>query len=224
MATIQAAVRKSWLPVLLLLSLSLVAGSWPPDPRPDQDLPEPLPMGAVQWLQVLPAPHTPAGYEPGPGPRIQWPLRGVQTQPFGCTGFYREGPTQACPGGFHTGIDIARDEGVPIVAAAPGLAYPIPDQERYGNHVLIQHRGGLSTLYAHMVAMKVAWGQPVRAGDLIGWVGSTGNSTGPHLHFEVRYAGVPFDPIPYLEGSPADPYPLPEGWPGAPPNGSRGRR
>ncbi len=54
------------------------------------------------------------------------------------------------------------------------------------------------------------------AGDVIGWVGSTGNSAGPHLHFEVRFAGAPQDPAPYLAGSPAEPFPIPAGWPGAP--------
>jgi murein DD-endopeptidase MepM/ murein hydrolase activator NlpD len=181
-------------------------------------------MPVYQWLTLLPAPATPAGYQPPAAARVQWPLQGVVTQPFGCTGFSLENPTQACPSGFHTGIDIARPQGTPIRAAGPGIAYPFSDTERYGNHVIIQMQGGLSTLYGHMVRMNVAWGQRVQAGDLIGWVGSTGNSTGPHLHFEVRYAGVAFDPMTYLDGSPADPYPLPEGWPGSPPDDTLGRR
>ena len=120
------------------------------------------------------------------------------TQPYGCTGFDLEHPTSDCPGGFHTGIDIAQTQGTPIHAAAGGLAYAFQDDQRYGNHVLIQEPGGLSTLYGHMVRTGVSWGQPVRAGDLIGWVGSTGNSTGPHLHFGVRVNGRPVDPMSYL--------------------------
>jgi murein DD-endopeptidase MepM/ murein hydrolase activator NlpD len=176
------------------------------------------------WTTILPAPATPAGFQPGPGPRVSWPLRGTITQPFGCTGFERERPLADCPGGFHTGIDIAEPQGTPIRAAADGLAYSFTDDQRYGNHVVIQHEGGLATVYGHMVRTNVGWRQPVHAGDLIGWVGSTGNSTGPHLHFEVRFAGAPLDPMPYLEGSPPDPFALPAGWPGAPPDDWRGRR
>ena len=67
-----------------------------------------------------------------------------------------------------------------------------------------------------MVRMNASWRDGVRRGDRIGWVGATGNSTGPHLHFEVRFAGVAVDPIPYLRGSPGEPFPLPAGWPGMP--------
>jgi len=112
--------------------------------------------------------------------------------------------------------------GILRAAAADGIAYPLPDYQFYGNHVLIQHAGGISTVYGHMVRMNVAWGQLVTRGDLIGWVGTTGNSTGPHLHFEVRFAGVPVDPIPYLEGAPPEPFPLPAGWPGMAPDDTLG--
>jgi murein DD-endopeptidase MepM/ murein hydrolase activator NlpD len=69
-----------------------------------------------------------------------------------------------------------------------------------------------------MVRQAVSWGQHVQAGDVIGFVGSTGNSSGPHLHFEVRFAGTAYDPTPYLNASPPDPGPLPVGWPGAAPD------
>jgi murein DD-endopeptidase MepM/ murein hydrolase activator NlpD len=195
-----------------------------PDHQPGaEDLGRPNKLGVYAWLGVLPAPRTPASYEPPAGARMQWPLRGPLTQPYGCTGLSFEHPAADCPG-YHTGIDIAQAQGTPIHAAAGGLAYAIEDPERYGNHVLIQHQGGLASVYGHMVRMNVGWAQAVGTGDVIGWVGTTGNSTGPHLHFEVRFAGTPLDPMPYLDGSPADPFPLPVGWPGTPRDDIRGRR
>ena len=68
----------------------------------------------------------------------------------------------------------------------------------YGNVVIIDHGGGFSTLYAHQSRMAVSQGQHVNQGDIIGFVGSTGHSTGPHLHFETRFGGTPRNPIPYL--------------------------
>ncbi len=222
-----------------LLPLLLVAAAAPaaavPDTTPGETEPHSQQVVPVyDWLTILPAPapapapadsHRSATLpKPAASAREQWPVRGVITQPYGCTNFDLEHPTGACPGGFHTGIDIAQAQGTPIQAAGAGLAYPFQDDQRYGNHVLIQEPGGYSTVYGHMVRTAVAWGQAVHAGDLIGWVGSTGNSTGPHLHFEVRFAGAPLDPMPYLNGTPADPFPLPAGWPGAPPDDWRGRR
>ena len=215
----------------LLLTLSpllLIAAAAPAQPVPDREpgqseLARPEVMDVYSWLRILPAPRTSPDFTPAPGPRFSWPLRGTETQPFGCTGFELEHPAAGCPN-FHTGIDLAEPQGTPIHAATAGLAYAFQDDQRYGNHVLIQSRAGYSTVYGHMVRTNVGWGQPVQAGDLIGWVGSTGNSTGPHLHFEVRFAGAPLDPQPYLDGSPADPFPLPAGWPGSPPDDWRGPR
>ena len=218
--------------LVLLAALSLVAATSPrepkepsPDRQPgDSDRGQPRAVDVQQWLQFLPAPAAPDDWTPAAGPRVAWPVRGILTQPFGCTGFSLERPAQDCPSGFHTGIDLAEPGGTPIHAAADGLAYPFSDAERYGNYVVIQHLAGYSTLYAHMQAAGVAWAQPVRAGDVIGSVGSTGNSSGPHLHFEVRFAGSPQDPLPYLQGSPPDPFTLPAGWPGAPRDDWRGIR
>ena len=170
------------------------------------------------WLPLLDAPPTPEDSQPAAGPRLLRPTTGFLTQPFGCTNFGLEPRRVDCTGGFHDGLDLADPQGAPVRAAGSGIAYPMPDYQYYGNHVLIQHQAGLATVYGHMVRMNVAWGQIVRAGDLIGWVGTTGNSTGPHLHFEVRFAGVPVDPAPYLVGSPPDPFTLPGGWPGMPPD------
>ncbi len=168
------------------------------------------------WISVLPAPRAPDGYAAPPGPRVAWPLRGPVTQPFGCTGYSLERPASDCPSGFHTGLDIAEPQGTSIKAAAAGVAYPLSDPARYGNLVIIQHYGGYATVYGHMVRQAVSWEQPVQAGDVIGFVGSTGNSSGPHLHFEVRFAATAYDPMIYLDGSPPDPAALPTGWPGAP--------
>jgi murein DD-endopeptidase MepM/ murein hydrolase activator NlpD len=183
-------------------------------PSPDPGFHDSIAPG--YWLPLLAAPATPPGYRPGVGVPLLRPVQGVESQPFGCTNFGLEPSVGSCPGGFHSGVDLADPQGTPILAAADGIAYPLPDYQFYGNHVLIQHAGGLSTVYGHMVRMNVGWGEVVRRGDVIGWVGSTGNSTGPHLHFEVRFVGVPVDPVPYLEGSPAEPMPMPAGWPGMP--------
>jgi murein DD-endopeptidase MepM/ murein hydrolase activator NlpD len=192
-------------------SPSTAAGS---GPNPDPSFHDSIAPG--YWLPLLPAPATPSDHRPGAGLPMLRPTQGTETQAFGCTNFALEPSTDACPGGFHSGVDLADPQGMPVHAAADGIAYPLPDYQFYGNHVLLQHAGGLSTLYAHLVRMNVGWGQSVKRGELIGWVGSTGNSTGPHLHFEIRFAGVPVDPIPYLEGAPPEPAPLPAGWPGMP--------
>ena len=189
-------------------------------PDPDPSFHDSIAPG--YWLPLLDAPPTPSDYRPGSGLPLLRPTAGFESQPFGCTNFGLEPTTGACPGGFHFGVDLADPEGTPILAAAAGIAYPLPDYQFYGNHVLLQHPGGFSTVYGHMVRMNVGWGQVVKRGDLIGWVGTTGNSTGPHLHFEVRFAGVAVDPIPFLKGSPAEPFPLPAGWPGMPPDDALG--
>jgi murein DD-endopeptidase MepM/ murein hydrolase activator NlpD len=215
--------------LLLLAPLTLIAAAKPSDrgTGAPEATPAPAPpaMSVDDWMPTLPAPTTPAGWTPGPGALEAWPLQGTLTQPFGCTGFERERPAAQCPGGFHTGIDLAQAQGTPVHAAAAGLAYPLSDPQRYGNYVIIQQQGGYGTVYGHMVKTTVSWGQPVKAGDVIGLVGTTGNSTGPHLHFEVRFGGLPQDPVPYLQGPPPPaPYPLSEGWPGAPPDDWRGVR
>jgi murein DD-endopeptidase MepM/ murein hydrolase activator NlpD len=208
--------------LLVPLALALALPVRPVAAAATADPPKVLSVDA--WIKVLPAPQTPDDWAPPPGARVAWPLRGVITQPFGCTGYQLEHPATDCPNGFHTGIDIAEPTGAPIHAAASGLAYPLPDPARYGNFVIVQHYGGYATVYAHMSRYNVAWGQRVQAGEVIGFVGSTGNSSGPHLHFEVRYAASAYDPMPYLGGLPPDPTPLPAGWAGAPRDDWRGIR
>jgi murein DD-endopeptidase MepM/ murein hydrolase activator NlpD len=99
---------------------------------------------------------------------------------------------------MHTGIDYAANTGAPIKAAGNGIVVWAGPRGGYGNIVIIDHRNGLATLYAHQSRVGAALGQKVRTGQVIGFVGSTGMSTGPHLHFEVRELGTPADPRLYL--------------------------
>ncbi|MCZ7526837.1 MAG: peptidoglycan DD-metalloendopeptidase family protein [Acidimicrobiia bacterium] len=99
---------------------------------------------------------------------------------------------------IHTGIDFSAASGTPIRAAAAGTVVEAGYRGGYGNTVIIDHGGSLATLYAHQSRVAVSAGETVAAGDVIGYVGSTGYSTGAHLHFEVRVDGVPVDPMPYL--------------------------
>ncbi|MYC57581.1 MAG: peptidoglycan DD-metalloendopeptidase family protein [Acidimicrobiia bacterium] len=99
---------------------------------------------------------------------------------------------------FHAGIDIGGNTGDPIRAAASGTVIQVKARTGYGNTVMIDHGDGWSTLYAHLSTFAVSVGQQVGLGDIIGAVGNTGWSTGPHLHFEIRYEGVPQDPVRYL--------------------------
>ena len=101
--------------------------------------------------------------------------------------------------GFHPGIDISAPQGTPIRASAAGTVVVAGSQGGYGNAVILDHGDSLSTLYGHMVSVGVKPGQQVAAGDVIGFVGSTGISTGPHVHFEVRVHGVTVDPLPTLK-------------------------
>jgi murein DD-endopeptidase MepM/ murein hydrolase activator NlpD len=99
---------------------------------------------------------------------------------------------------FHTGLDFAVPHGSPVFAASDGIVLSTAWGGGYGNLIKIQHANSVQTWYAHLSAFSVQPNQRVKAGEQIGSVGSTGNSTGPHLHFEVRVNGTPRDPEPWL--------------------------
>jgi murein DD-endopeptidase MepM/ murein hydrolase activator NlpD len=97
---------------------------------------------------------------------------------------------------FHAGLDFSAPQGTPIYATADGRVIQAGNKgDGYGNHVIINHGYGYETLYGHMVKVKARAGQMIKRGEVIGWVGSTGKSTGPHLHYEVHKGGRPLDPI-----------------------------
>ena len=111
----------------------------------------------------------------------------------------RFGETLTNPAG-HTGIDYALYQGTPVLAAMDGTVSRVAKLSTgYGVHVVVDHEKGLQTVYAHLSVISVLTGQKVKAGDELGRSGSTGNSTGPHLHFEVRHYGSPVDPFKYLK-------------------------
>lgn len=129
------------------------------------------------------------------GGKLEWPVPGytritskyeMRVHPI--TGQYK----------LHTGVDIGAPEGVNFVAANDGIVIKAGKNTAYGNMVIIDHGGGISTLYAHGSEILVELGQSVKRGDTILKVGSTGYSTGPHAHFEVRINGVTTDPLPYI--------------------------
>jgi len=133
----------------------------------------------------------PAGPMPSPSAAgLIWPVEGTVTSGFG----YRWGR-------MHEGIDISVPEGTPIRAAADGtviLEQSEYESGGYGNYTCVDHGGGLSTCYAHQSSFAASVGARVSQGDVIGYSGNTGHSTGPHLHFEVRINGAPTDPLGYL--------------------------
>ncbi len=100
---------------------------------------------------------------------------------------------------MHTGLDFAAAQGTPIYATADGSVEETGyDNGGYGNHVIINHGYGYETLYGHMIKIKARQGEKVKRGQIIGWVGSTGKSTGPHCHYEVIRNGNKIDPIHYF--------------------------
>jgi len=121
------------------------------------------------------------------GGQLAWPARGYVSSRFGNR-----------RGGFHAGIDIATGYGAPVGAAEAGRVVYAGWRGAYGRVVEISHGGGVTTVYAHLSSIVVSVGQEVNRGQVLGYVGTSGNATGPHLHFEVRVNGNPQNPLKYL--------------------------
>jgi murein DD-endopeptidase MepM/ murein hydrolase activator NlpD len=143
--------------------------------------------GALLWPAASSA-RTDGGWQV----TLQWPAQGTITSPFG-----RDGAR------WHPGLDIGILQSLDVRAAAAGvvvLAGYMPGYDGYGAIVAVQHRFGYSTLYAHLSQPLVRPGQHVFAGEKIGIAGCTGWCTGTHLHFELRYLGLPIDPTLLMVG------------------------
>jgi len=128
-----------------------------------------------------------------------WPLSGDHTT-ITCKYGYRTHPVTGKKNSLHTGTDIRAASGTKIYASNGGKVVTSVYNSAYGNYVIIDHGGGYMTLYAHMKSLGVAEGTVVNRGDVIGYVGSTGYSTGPHLHFEIIKDGKTYDPLTEFKG------------------------
>jgi murein DD-endopeptidase MepM/ murein hydrolase activator NlpD len=137
-------------------------------------------IGLGDWTQIADAPSL-------------WPVEGKVTSSFG----EREDPFNG-EGAFHAGLDISAPSGTVIRATGDGLVTSAQMMNGYGREVVVDHGHGVNTVYGHMSGMIVLAGQHVVRGQIIGYVGQTGRSTGPHLHYEVRINNVPVNPHKYL--------------------------
>jgi murein DD-endopeptidase MepM/ murein hydrolase activator NlpD len=144
---------------------------------------DPAPVSVAPPDPTPPAPAPP----PSSGGRLSWPVSGPVVSGFGPRGSE-----------FHQGVDIIAPSGTPVHASADGVVVHASWLGGYGNLVVVDHGGGLSTAYAHNTSYAAGVGQPVSRGQVIAYVGSTGNSSGPHVHFEVRVNGTAVDPLGYL--------------------------
>jgi len=138
------------------------------------------PLGGDNWLNMADAPSL-------------WPVVGPITSSFG----ERQDPFNG-EGAFHAGIDISTSFGQPVHATADGVVLTAGLASGYGREILIDHGHGIETLYGHLSGFAVSSGEQVRRGQIIGYVGTSGRSTGPHLHYEVRIRNTPVNPHKYL--------------------------
>ncbi len=149
--------------------------------------------GLALLTSQLPAGKTLAGLT------LSWPIAGARiTQPFGPSALVLEPPLGPYPH-FHTGVDLAAPLGTPVTAAADGVVVAVMHTTvGYGNYVIVAHGAGIMTLYAHLLETDVKTGDRVTRGKRVGLEGSTGLSTGPHVHFELRVNDQVLDPMTYL--------------------------
>jgi murein DD-endopeptidase MepM/ murein hydrolase activator NlpD len=124
-----------------------------------------------------------------------WPLYGLITSPFG----WRSDPFGDSGGEFHEGVDIAAPYGTAIRATADGTVEQVGWNGTYGISVTLYHRNGIETMYGHMCRPAVSTGQTVKKGQVIGYEGLTGRTTGPHCHYQVMINGTPVNPMTYLD-------------------------
>lgn len=128
-------------------------------------------------------------------PFYRFPLKdGILTSGFG----ERASPFTGTKS-YHPGIDLAAPTGSPVMACASGKIKSISYSNIYGNHIIISHTDGRESLYGHLSKVYVSLNESIKSGTIIGAVGSTGMSTGPHLHFEIREHGIPKNPVKYIE-------------------------
>jgi murein DD-endopeptidase MepM/ murein hydrolase activator NlpD len=137
-------------------------------------------LTTVDWLRASAMPNL-------------WPVEGHVTGSFG----ERQDPFNG-EGAFHTGVDISANFGQEVMAPADGVVSYADQNGGYGREIVLEHTGGISTLYGHLSGFAVVAGQLVHRGDLLGYVGTSGRSTGPHLHYEVRINNTPVNPYKYL--------------------------
>jgi murein DD-endopeptidase MepM/ murein hydrolase activator NlpD len=159
---------------------------------------------AALGLALLSVPMMLAGLvvhaQQGAAGSLLLPVHGATlTQSFGCTSLAIEPWSAECPSHhFHSGVDLAAPLDTRVYAATTGRVTIARERGGYGLYMILVRDPRLSTLYGHLDLPLVQPGDEVAAGQPIALMGSTGNSTGPHLHFEVRIAGVPVDPLPLL--------------------------
>ncbi len=147
-----------------------------------------------EQLRALTSPATPTRYWEGPF-QAPSPYPNCFTSWFGTRRDYNDGAYF----GYHSGVDFCGGTGTPITAPADGVVVFAGPLEVHGNATIIDHGWGVYTLYAHQERIVVEVGQQVHAGEVIGYVGSTGRVTGAHLHWEVRVGGIPVDPEEWLQ-------------------------